>query len=194
MKSRLCFGAAIAMSASVALGASFFAPTLPLLPEFHFSAATAQAISQIGTADLQGKVWIADFVFTRCSGPCPMLSANMQALRKRLPDDVLTVSFAVDPTHDTVQVLKRYAKRFNADPKRWFFASGSEADMRRLLGDGFKVALARNPDAAPGEIIAHTTKFVLIGRDGRIQAYYDGLEQQSLDRLAEDAQRLSRSR
>ncbi|MDE2142570.1 MAG: SCO family protein [Elusimicrobia bacterium] len=139
---------------------------------------------------LRGRVWIADFVYTRCAGPCPMLSANMAGLQKRLPKSVGLLSFTVDPDHDSPEVLTEYARKFGADPQRWWFVAGDKPSLVKLFRDGFQIAVAESAAAPEGQNVAHTTKFVLIDGEGRIRGYYDGDDAASLDKLAADASRL----
>src|SRR6516225_4720166 len=89
--------------------------------------------------DLHGKVWVASFVFTRCSGPCPSVTATMARLQGELKDqpDVRLVTFTVDPERDQLTDLNQYADRFGADPKRWLFLTGKKDDVNRLLREGF---------------------------------------------------------
>ena len=98
-------------------------------------------------ADLRGKVWIASFIFTRCSGPCPQVTAAMADLQKDFasqPDALVT--FTVDPEYDTPKILSQYADRFHADADRWLFLTGKQAYIYKLLRDGFKVGADRNTD------------------------------------------------
>ena len=75
-----------------------------------------------GSAQLAGKIWIADFVYTTCPGPCPMISSRMSELQKPLEKtDVHLVSFSVDPEKDTPKVLRSYAERLQAQSGRWDF-------------------------------------------------------------------------
>jgi protein SCO1/2 len=165
-------------------------PPLRALPEFALTAVTVDGDSPLDLRALRGRVWIADFIYTSCAGPCPLLSANMSALQKRLPKSIGLLSFTVDPDHDSAEVLTLYAKKFGADPQRWFFATGDKAALLKLFRDGFQIAVAESATAAPGQNIAHTTKFVLIDGDGKLRGYYDGDDDASLDRLAADASRL----
>ena len=165
-------------------------PPLRALPDFALTAVTVDGTSPLDLRALRGRVWIADFVYTRCAGPCPMLSANMASLQKRLPKSVGLLSFTVDPDHDSPEALTAYARDFQADPQRWFFVDGDKAALLKLFRDGFQIAVAENAAAEPGQNVAHTTKFVLIDGDGRIRGYYDGDDRVSLDKLAADASRL----
>lgn len=159
----------------------------PALPSFKMTAATSAGIRKFNSDELAGKVWIADFILTRCGGPCPLLTSNMARLDKQLPSSIMLVSFTVDPPNDTGEALQRYAKRHHAGPKRWVFLTAPEARIKRLLFEGFKVAFARDSSAPDGMQITHSSKFVLVGKDGRVVRYYDGDDSQSLKALVRDA-------
>src|SRR3989338_773854 len=81
--------------------------------------------------DLKGKVWIADFIFTRCQGQCPIMSQQMSRLHPRLKD-ITFVSFSVDPEFDTAEVLSRYADSYRADPKRWYFLTCDTGTLNQI--------------------------------------------------------------
>lgn len=142
--------------------------------------------------DLAGKVWIANFVFTRCPDVCPALTARMRDVQKDLADAtpaVELVSFSVDPGHDTPEVLQRYAAGHGAAPG-WHFVTGPRDDTARLLREGFKVAFADDgPATGP---ITHSDRFVLVDPRFRIRGYYHGSDADDLARLAADARRLAR--
>jgi protein SCO1/2 len=165
-------------------------PPLRTLPDFSLTAVTVDGTSPLDLRALRGRVWIADFVYTRCAGPCPLLTANMAGLQKRLPKSIGLLSFTVDPDHDSPEVLNIYARKFAADPQRWFFVTGDKPALIKLFRDGFQIAAVESPDAPEGQNVAHTTKFVLLDGDGRIRGYYDGDDSAALDKLAADAQRL----
>ena len=87
------------------------------VPEFQL---INQDGKNFGSSDLRGKIWIADFVYSTCPGPCPMISSRMSELQKPLQKtDVHLVSFSVDPAKDTPEVLRIYAERLQAEPSRW---------------------------------------------------------------------------
>lgn len=165
-------------------------PPLRELPDFALTAVTVDGPSPFDRRAMLGRAWVADFVYTRCAGPCPMLTANMAGLQKRLPKSIGLLSFTVDPDHDSPEVLNSYARDFRADAQRWFFVTGDKPALIKLFRDGFQIAAVENRDALPGQNVAHTTKFVLIDASGRIRGYYDGDDHAALDRLVEDASRL----
>src|SRR5213592_2048856 len=95
------------------------------VPSFQF---TNQNGQPFGSAQLAGKIWIADFIYTTCPGPCPMISSRMSELQKPLgKTDVHLVSFSVDPEKDTPDVLHRYAEKLQAAPGRWDFLTGPKS-------------------------------------------------------------------
>jgi protein SCO1/2/putative membrane protein len=166
-------------------------PDLGAIADFTL---TAQDGHALGRADLQGSPWIADFVFTRCSGPCPLITGNMARLARDLASsEVRFVSFSVDPEHDTPDVLAGYARSFQADA-RWSFLTGDRARVTDLLRGSFKVGMEKSPDPKTpvGEMVAHSTKMVLVGRDARIRGYYDGSDPADVERLLADARDLGR--
>jgi protein SCO1/2 len=96
----------------------------------------------------------------------------------------------VDPDHDSPEVLTLYARKFSADPQRWFFLTGEKAELIRLVRDGFLLPIVENAAALPGERFTHSTKFVLIDAEGQVRGWYDGADDAALDKLAADARRL----
>ena len=133
----------------------------------------------VHASDLLGKVWVASFIFTRCAGPCPVVSATMKRLQKDFADDpdVRLVTFTVDPEYDTPEVLREYARRYHADPDRWLFLTGKEADVDRLLSQGFHIGATKNtgPDATPGTAVTHDTHLAVVDKEGRVRAYFSAL-------------------
>ena len=167
-------------------------PDLPRIgdaPAFSLVSEQGKPVTQ---ADLAGKVWIADFVFTRCGGSCPILSARMAALAERTRDvaELRFVSFGVDPEYDTPEVLAGYGRKLGADPARWTFLHGPRPLVRSLIRDGFKLAVEDAP-ADSVEPILHSTRFVLVDGEGTIRGYYDGMDQPPVDQLEKDARALA---
>ena len=144
----------------------------------------------VTAADLAGRVWVADFVFTRCPDICPVLSTRMAALQESLAggtDPVRLISISVDPAHDTPDVLAAYADRYHAGSD-WLFLTGSRDAVATLLRDGFRVAFSdEGPATSP---VTHSDRFVLVDRQLRIRGYYHGNDPADLARLVDDAGRL----
>ncbi len=170
---------------ALALAGCTKTPPLPVygqVPEFQLVAQDGRPFER---SALDGKIWVADFIFTTCAGPCPLLSRKMQKLQNTLRDqpDVRLVSFTVDPKRDTPAVLAEYGKRYQADPARWFFLTGGEARLHSLGRDAFKL---HNVDGT----LVHSTRLVLLDRRSRIRGYYNTEEEDPVGRILADIRRL----
>lgn len=141
-----------------------------------------------GSADLRGKIWIADFIYTTCPGPCPMISTRMSDLQEPLKNtDVHLVSFSVDPAKDTPQVLRGYAEKLQAEPGRWDFLTGPRSTIYNLSRDGFKLAIGEEKG-----IPIHSTRMILVDRHGAIRGYYDAAGADAVTKLVADTTHLLR--
>jgi protein SCO1/2/putative membrane protein len=144
------------------------------VPDFTLTERDGHTVTK---ADLLGHVWVASFVFTRCTGPCPQVTLTM----KRLQDDfggepgVRLVTFTVDPEHDDPGELTRYAAHFGADPHRWLFLTGREKTIYDLMEKGFRVPRPDRPSGASGPEVEHSTRLVVVDADGHVRGYFDGL-------------------
>lgn len=152
---------------------------------------TNQNGQPFGSSDLANKIWIADFVFTSCPGPCPMISSRMSELQKPLANtDVHLVSFTVDPDKDTPEVLRGYAEKLHAQPGRWDFLTGKKSAIYEISQKGFKLAVAEGADDTG--LPVHSTRMVLVDRHGQIRGYYDGTAADSVTKLLADTNHLLR--
>jgi cytochrome oxidase Cu insertion factor (SCO1/SenC/PrrC family) len=128
-------------------------PIYGSVPDF---ALTDQRGRPVRRADLEGKVWIASFIFTNCAEECPLMIADMAQLQSDLAlvADFRLVSISVDPERDTPTVLSQYADRFEADSERWLFLTGDKRAIYRLAREGFRLGLvdpAEQSQLSPGK-------------------------------------------
>lgn len=167
-------------------------PELPRLGEVPAFGATNERGASVLLADLGGKVFVADFIFTTCTGICPGMTAKMKLLGEKLRDEprIHFVSFTVDPDHDTPEVLLQYAREHGADGARWSFLRIEKAGLTRLAREGFRLAV-EDGGAGASEPILHSTRFVLVDAAGLIRGYYDSDEPGAMTALASDARRLA---
>lgn len=163
-------------------------PALGAVPEF---ALVEAAGSPLRRADLAGKVWIASFIFTRCAEVCPAMMRQQVRLQKELPvrDDLVLVSFSVDPDYDTPAVLTQYAGIFGVERSRWLFATGDKKLIYHIALDGFRLS-ANDADPATEMPILHSTKLALVDRRGAIRGYYDSSDEAALAQLVLDLKRV----
>jgi protein SCO1/2 len=168
------------------------ATSLPVYGAVPEAALTDQDGQAWTTQSMRGRVWIADFIFTRCAGQCPLMTSRMRQLAKALSGQpgIRFVSVSVDPVHDTPEALKTYARHHEVDLSRWVFVVGPEAVIQRLCLEGFKLGYGQDPDSAMEPVI-HSSRFVLVDADGAIRGYYEAGDDAETDRLAADARRLA---
>jgi cytochrome oxidase Cu insertion factor (SCO1/SenC/PrrC family) len=152
---------------------------------------TNQNGQPFGSEQLHGKVWIADFIYTTCPGPCPIISMRMSELQKPLEKtDVHLVSFTVDPQTDTPDVLRAYGERYQAQAGRWDFLTGAQSAIYNISRNGFKLAASNGTDEKG--VPVHSTRMVLVDRHGQIRGYYDATQADAMTKLLADANHLLR--
>jgi protein SCO1/2 len=149
----------------------------------------------VGLYDIQNKVIVADFFFTRCPNICPEMTKNMARLQqsfshynqgRRVIDSSIVrfVSFSIDPERDSVAALKKYADRFGVDHDTWWFLTGRKKDIYDFSINEMKLGLTDGEGVDTSFI--HTQKFVLLDKNFLVRGYYNGLDTTSLAKLAED--------
>jgi protein SCO1 len=157
-------------------------PVFGEVPQFELTAQTGQPFD---SHTLDGHIWVANFVFTNCPGPCPMMSHRMHGIQDATADTpaVKLVSFTVDPARDTPEVLATYARHFKADPVRWTFLTGDIARLNDLGLNAFKL------NRVDGNL-DHSTRFVLIDGRRRIRGFYLSSDDEFPKNLLRDLRRL----
>ena len=147
---------------------------LPVLGPVADFTLTNQAGQPVTLADLRGKVWVADIIFTRCGGPCPRMTKQMQSLQDGLPktSEAKLVTLTTDPDFDTPPVLKKYPERLGLQATdRWIFLTGTKKQIAGLAIDSLKLtAIEKQPaertDAA--DLFIHSTLFCGGGQTGAV--------------------------
>ncbi len=145
--------------------------------------------------DIQSKPIVADFFFTHCGGICPRLTANMVKLQRsfKIGGDeyhkidtsvVQFVSFSIDPERDSVQQLKNYADRFGVDHDNWWFLTGNRDSIYNFIFEQLHVD--KYSEEPIDSNFVHTNRFVLIDKTFKVRGFYDGLDSNSLGKLAQD--------
>jgi protein SCO1/2 len=170
-------------------------PTLPSnlekiseVPEFQLTDQTGRPTT---LEDLKGKIWAANFIFTRCKGPCPITIIRMQELNtklKKVRGNVELVTFTVDPEYDTPEVLKTFGEQLGADPATWKFLTGTPDAIKNVVVTGLLQPIAKEPDGTP----AHSSRIVLVDAKGWLRGYCDGLDPEAVQKLMVDIGELLR--
>lgn len=145
-------------------------------------------------SDLADKVWVADFIFSRCGSSCPRITKVMKDLQKDfLGSGVALVSITVDPDYDKPDVLAEFARRYDADDSRWLFLTGDKDRVYRLILDGFMQSVAETPEAdrtSEIEAVSHSDRLVLVGPGNVVLGAYQSTSPESVNRLRARARSL----
>lgn len=165
-------------------------PKLIELPAFTLTERSGEGVS---LGDLEGTPWIATFIFTRCMGPCPMITSKTAMLQMDLQkkpywDDVRLVTITVDPDHDTPAVLAERADMALADETHWLWLTGDRPAVWTLIRDGFKLPVDDDKENKTMPIM-HSQKFVLVDGDGWIRGFYDALENEDYAAMIADLEK-----
>jgi protein SCO1/2 len=165
-----------------------FEPTAEINKSIQAFQFTDQDGKSFGLEDLKGKVWIADFIFTRCTHVCPQTIPNKLELEKRLTDegvDVEFVSFSVQPDYDTPSVLKEYGSQYHEDNDSFHYLTGYDfSEIQAFAVDNFGLELKQ-----VGKGVKHGQSFYLLDGNGKVQAEYDGIHP-DMDQIVQDIKEL----
>jgi protein SCO1/2 len=160
------------------------------VPGFQLTDQTGKSIT---LEDLKGKIWAANFIFTRCKGPCPITVLRMQDLNtklKKVRGNVELVTFTVDPEYDTPEILKAFSEPLGADPASWKFLTGTPDAIQKIVVTGLLQPIAKEPDGTP----AHSSRIVLVDGEGWLRGYRDGLDPEAVQKLMVDIGELLREK
>jgi protein SCO1/2 len=160
-------------------------PVYGSVPEFHLVDSLGRDFT---SSTLTGKVWVADFIYTHCPGPCPRMTSQMHGVEQQTSSypDLRLVSLTVDPARDTPPVLNEFARRFGGPGDRWFFLTGSPETLHHLARNVFMV----------GDLVGvmdHSTKFILVDKKRQIRGFYSTFDADGIPALLHDAKLLSKS-
>ncbi len=152
------------------------------VPEFVL---TDQNGNAFASGQLDGKVYVVDFIFTSCPSICPLMTRQMNRLRSMTDtSNVYLLSITVDPKRDTPEALRDYIAQNSLNTVNWYFLTGKAKEIYPLGWYGFKLSMAVNK-SSPGGFI-HSEKFVLIDANGHIRGFYDGTNSVEVQELALD--------
>lgn len=158
------------------------------IADFEF---TTQDNEKLGLNDLEGKWWVADFVFTKCTTVCLPMTSNMSQLQDLLDEegmDVQLVTFTVDPENDTPEVLKKYAESYDADLSNWSFLTGYDYETIKELSVGsFRSEVQENPGS---DQITHGVRFFLVNPDGEVIKNYYGIDMKEVETIVDDLKKV----
>jgi protein SCO1/2 len=150
---------------------------------------TSQSGEPVSARDLEGRIHVASFIFTRCSTVCPALVKQLKRVQAAA-GNVRLVSFSVTPDLDTPATLAAYGAREDIDPTRWLLLTGNAATVTRLAREFYFADDGRLPSGS----LLHTEKVLLVDGAGRLRGVYNGTVPFDIDRLIGDIGELNAGR
>ena len=157
------------------------------IPDFEF---INQDGEKVNNETLKGKIYVADFFFTTCQTICPRMTSQLKRVSKQIEgwDDVMFVSYTVDPETDSVETLKAYANDNGINTKKWIFITGDEEEIHELGGSGYLLNVLRDSTAQGGFL--HSELFILVDKERHIRGIYDGTNTEDVNRMMKEIQTL----
>ncbi|QHL89207.1 SCO family protein [Nibribacter ruber] len=153
------------------------------IPDFGFLDQDSQMVTQQTVA---GKIYVADFFFTSCPSICPKMKSQMLRVYEKYKDNpgVVLLSHSIDPTHDTVAVLREYAGRLGVKSAKWHFLTGDKDTILGMAQNHYMTSALEDKEAPGG--FAHSGAFLLVDQNRHIRGHYDGTVAEDVDRLMKD--------
>jgi len=151
--------------------------SLPVLGQITDFTLTNQDDAVTTLADLSNRVWVADIIFSRCAGSCPIMSTEMKSLQDALPStsEARLVTLTTDPDFDTPAVLKKYGERYGADFQRWTFLTGTKNALAGLAAGSLKLGstpVAPQDRQNADDLFVHSTIFVVVDKQARLRGVF----------------------
>ncbi|WP_299458888.1 SCO family protein [uncultured Microscilla sp.] len=145
---------------------------------------TNQSNQEVSNKEVKGKIYVADFFFTRCGSICPKMTSQLTRVQNAFKDnkEINILSFSIDPEHDSVEVLKNYADQYKAIPGQWHFLTGNKHEIYNLGVKGFKIPVGDEGQEVTPDYF-HSSRLILVDREGRIRGYYNGVSRDEVDKL-----------
>jgi len=150
---------------------------LPVIDQIADFTLTNQEGRVTTLADLSNHAWVADIIFTRCAGSCPIMSTQMKSLQDALPpaSQAKLVTLTTDPDYDTPAILKKYGERYGADFQRWTFLTGAKKELAGLAAGSLKLGstpVASQDRQSPVDLFVHSTIFVVVDKQARLRGIF----------------------
>lgn len=160
------------------------------IPVFSFTDQNGETITE---KSVDGKIYVADFIFTRCAGICPKMTSNMHILQEKFKDDgdILLLSHSVTPDIDLVPVLKKYAAEKGIIGNKWHLLTGNKDEIYTLARKQYYAGDSIGYYQTGNEFL-HTENFLLIDKHRRIRGVYNGTLPIEMDRIIDDIKTLKK--
>lgn len=158
---------------------------------FSFLNQDGQVITE---KEVEGKIEVVEFFFTTCKGICPKMNDNMVSVYDAFRNDpeVVILSHTVDPETDTVEQMKRYSLKYDADPSKWMFLTGTKDSLYSMALNDYLISVADSTVDPKNPIFIHSPYFVLVDKTKKVRGFYNGTKTEEVDKLIKDIAELKK--
>lgn len=193
---------AILVAALVGVGVAYVVTEsrrvdLPVIGSLKPFTLTNQLGAPVTAESLRGQVVVADVIFSRCPTMCHRLSQQMAKLQAGIPSGVRLLSLTADPVYDTPSVLAKHGQRYGSDPAKWWFLTGTKADVYGVATNSLLFSVMENPEpekAKLEDLFIHSADFKILDKQGRLRAVVYGEETNAVERIVGLVRQLRRER
>ena len=137
---------------------------------------TNQLGKKVSLNDLHGKIIVLDFFFTRCPSICPGLAKSMKRLQDSFVKNdsiVQFISISIDPEHDSVPQLRKFADRYNINHDTWWMVTGDKKEIYDFAINEIKANVA---DPGVDTAFIHTENFFVLDSNRIVRGFYNGFD------------------
>lgn len=163
--------------------------TISVVQPFAFA---NQDGKQVTDKDMEGKVYVAEFFFTTCSGICPRMNNNMRRVYDRFKDekDFRILSYTCDPERDSVAQLKKYSDSLKVNTAKWIFLTGRKDSLYTLARNSYTIDDPANNVNSIDDQFIHSQLWALVNKRGEVKKIYDGLKKDEVDAMMKQIKKL----
>jgi len=142
--------------------------------------------------DVEGKVYVAEYFFTSCSGICPTMNTNLKRVYEKFKDekDFLILSHTSDPERDSVPVLKKYADSLGVNTNKWIFLTGRKDSLYTTARISYTIDDPANNLKNIDDDFLHTQFWALVNRKGEVKKVYDGLKEREINAMIKEIEKM----
>lgn len=160
-------------------------PVIEYVKPYRFINQNGDTITK---AQTNGKVEVANYFFTTCSGICPNMNNHMKEVYESYKGnmDVAFISHTCQPENDSVPILKRYQDSIGADGRQWQFVTGNKLDLYKTARESYHIDDPRNNVGKIEDQFLHSQFLALVDKGGRVRGIYDGLKSAEISKLKGD--------
>ena len=156
--------------------------TISVVQPFAFLNQDGQRVTD---KDMEGKVYVAEFFFTTCTGICPRMNNNMRTVYDRFKDEknFRILSYTCDPERDSVAQLKKYSDSLKVNTTKWIFLTGRKDSLYTLARNSYTIDDPANNVNSIDDQFLHSQLWALVNKRGEVKKIYDGLKSSEVDEM-----------